>query len=216
MHRRPVAERNSTTFQRANAKRSARMLAIVTLTAAITEKEADLARLQRELGIRRVEKESTPSALDSIGIAPAAPIPDPVAEPVIEQVPESAPEPIAVVTVQPEPVVDTVSVKTSEIAPDEIVMPEVIETPESNTPVPEEKVSPPVADLVPAAPIVVAVDPVVEAEALSTLVHVVQGVAAEPAEVSEPIPVEYLSPSISESSPEMTEGELFRQPLDVE
>jgi hypothetical protein len=157
-----LAERNSATFQRANAKRSARMQAIDALKTAITEKEATLARLQRELEVRRVEKESTPSVPDSIGTAPAAPITDPVAAPVTEPAPESAPEPIVAVATPPEPVADPVSVETGDVALEEIVAPPAIETPEGNNPISEEESSLSAADLVPANPAVVALEPVAE------------------------------------------------------
>ncbi|PFH08088.1 hypothetical protein BCF11_0440 [Collimonas sp. PA-H2] len=247
-----LAERNSATFQRANAKRSARMQAIEALKTAITEKEATLARLQRELAVRRVEKESTPSVPDSIGTAPAAPISDPVAAPVTEPAPEPASEPIATVTTPPEPIADPVSIEPGEIVPDEIATPEIIEVLDDNNPISEEKLPPAAADIVPVAPTVAAVDSVVEilsvstepaaaagvdqlgavpdshpeadlqiiaeaeAEQVSVSTEVAQDIAAEPATMSEPIPVEYFSPSIPESSPEMTESELFPQSANVE
>jgi hypothetical protein len=159
-----LAERNSATFQRANAKRSARMQAIDALKTAITEKEATLARLQRELEVRGVEKESTPSVPDSISTAPAAPIADPVAEPITEPAPESAPEPIVAVATPPEPVADPVSVETGDITPEEIVAPPADEAPEGSNPISEEVLPLAATDLVPATPAVVAVDPVAETD----------------------------------------------------
>lgn len=52
-----LAERNSTTFQRANAKQSERMQAIEALKLVISEKEVTLARLQRELEVKKMERD---------------------------------------------------------------------------------------------------------------------------------------------------------------
>lgn len=176
-----LAERNSATFQRANAKRSERMQAIEALKVAVTEKEATLARLQRELEVKRVEKESTLSAPNSPGTVPTAPISEPVVESVAElapePTPEPAPEPIAAVTTPSEPVADPVSVETGEVVPDEIVVPEVIEAPESSNPIPDDEFPLATADLVPVIPAVVTVDPVVEASP----------VVVEPMAVTDPV-----------------------------
>lgn len=218
-----LAERNSATFQRANAKRSARMQAIDALKAAITEKEATLARLQRELEVRRVEKESTPSVPDGIGTAPVAPISDPVAEPVTEPVteavteavtepaPESATETIVAVTTPLEPFADPVPVETDEIVLEEIMAPQVIETPEGSNSLPEEELRSVDADLVPVTPAVVAVDPAVEANLA----------VVEPIAVADPVvvPVEELTPvpepQSETESPIVAEAEVIPASLEV-
>ncbi|HWX02375.1 hypothetical protein [Collimonas sp.] len=197
-----LAERNSATFQRANAKRSARMQAIDALKTAITEKEATLARLQRELEVRRVEKEFTPIVPGSIGTAPAAPISDPVAAPVTEPAPEPAAEPIVVVTAPPEPVADPVSVEMGDVAPEEIVSPLAIETPEGSNSISEEELPPAAVVLVPTAPTVVAVDPVVEADPAMVepmeVVNPVVDLVGEPTPVPESQP-EVESPKVAEA-----------------
>ncbi|WP_211441401.1 defense against restriction DarA-related protein [Collimonas humicola] len=210
-----LAERNSATFQRANAKRSARMRAIEALKTAITEKEATLARLRRELEVRRVEKESTPSVPDSIGTAPTAPISEPVAEPVAEPAPEPTPEPvlepIAAVTIPSEPVADPVSTEAGEVVPDEIVTPEVIETPEGSNPISEGGMPLMAADLVSVTPAGVTVDPVVEASP----------VIVEPMAMTDPVvdPVSELTP-VSEpqpttESPIVAEADVIPAPAEV-
>ncbi|MDB5768031.1 MAG: hypothetical protein JWQ61_2845 [Collimonas fungivorans] len=192
-----LAERNSATFQRANAKRSARMQAIDALKTAITEKEATLARLQRELEVRRVEKESTPSVPDSISTTPAAPIADPVAEPITEPASESAPEPIVVVATPPEPVADPVSVETGDITPEEIVAPPAVEAPEGNNPISEVVLPLAAADLVPAIPAVVTVDPVAETDPAVVAPAAVADPAGDQADDGDYYP---LSENIAEAS----------------
>jgi hypothetical protein len=77
---------------------------------------------------------------------------------------ESAPEPIAAVATPPEPVADPVSVEMGDVAPEEIVAPQAIETPEGSNPISEEELPLAAADLVPATPGVVAVEPVAEVD----------------------------------------------------
>ncbi|MFJ2989886.1 hypothetical protein ACIPF8_18620 [Collimonas sp. NPDC087041] len=201
-----LAERNSATFQRANAKRSARMQAIDALKTAITEKEATLARLQRELEVRRVEKESTPSVPDvpdSISTAPAASIADPVAEPA----PESAPEPIVAVATPPESVADTVSVETGDIPPEEIVAPPAVEAPEGSNPISEEVLPPAVADPAPVIPAVVTVNPVTEADPAVVAPVAPEAAVEEPTSVVESQPVA--------ESPIVTEAEVILAPVEA-
>jgi hypothetical protein len=203
-----LAERNSATFQRANVKRSARMQAIETLKAAIAEKEATLARLQRELEVKRVEKESTSSVPDSSDSTPTAPVPDPIAEPVAEPVSESAPETIAEVTTPSVSVADPAFAEMGEVVPDEIETPEIIETSEGSNLIPEVGLPSAATDMVPVTPAVVAVDPIAEASLAVVESIAVNDPGVDPADesnpVSEPQP-ETEPPIVAETVPAPTE-----------
>lgn len=155
-----LAERNSATFQRANAKRSERMQAIEALKVAISEKEATLVRLQRELEVRRVEKESAPSTPAVASVVP--PPVQSVIEPTSEAVVDVAPEPAIVPTVETEPVEDSTAV-ANETVPEIVAVPGVMDAPENAAPVPEREPSSLAGDIGAVVRDFTAVDPTAQA-----------------------------------------------------